>query len=169
MKSVPFTKSTSVPSQVKLDPLPGDNLLQHDLLSPDEEIHLIKAYQGPEYDPASDTFIPTTDHNGKPLTKKSKAAYDKLIPHNMRLVEKVVQKYRYPGDSIPDLRQEGVLGLQRAIFKFDLSKGGRLSTYAVPWIYRAISRYRLETMSTIRLPVHLREKAFSLNAGLINS
>jgi len=77
-----------------------------------------------------------------------------LIQANGRLVISIANRYTGHGLSLAELSQEGVLGLIRAIDKFDISKGVRLSTYASYWIRQSVSRAVAVQTRTIRLPVH---------------
>jgi RNA polymerase nonessential primary-like sigma factor len=77
-----------------------------------------------------------------------------LIQANGRLVISIASKYTGHGLSLAELSQEGVLGLIRAIDKFDVSKGVRLSTYASYWIRQSVSRAVAVQTRVIRLPVH---------------
>ena len=71
----------------------------------------------------------------------SKAARDKLIKGNLRLVLSVIQRFTNRGEDIDDLFQIGVVGLIKAINNFDLTKGVRFSTYCVPMISGELRRY----------------------------
>ena len=77
-----------------------------------------------------------------------------LIQANGRLVISIASKYTGHGLSLAELSQEGVLGLIRAIDKFDVEKGVRLSTYASYWIRQSVSRAVAVQTRVIRLPVH---------------
>ncbi|HEX9921453.1 MAG TPA: sigma-70 family RNA polymerase sigma factor [Anaerolineae bacterium] len=77
-----------------------------------------------------------------------------LIQANGRLVISIANKYTGHGLSLAELSQEGVLGLIRAIDKFDVTKGVRLSTYASYWIRQSVSRAVAVQTRVIRLPVH---------------
>lgn len=77
-----------------------------------------------------------------------------LIQSNGRLVISIASKYSGHGLSLAELSQEGVLGLIRAIDKFDVTKGVRLSTYASYWIRQSVSRAVAVQTRVIRLPVH---------------
>lgn len=86
--------------------------------------------------------------------KEGAVARRTLIQANGRLVISIASKYSGHGLSLAELSQEGVLGLIRAIDKFDTNKGVRLSTYASYWIRQSVSRAVAVQTRTIRLPVH---------------
>jgi RNA polymerase sigma factor (sigma-70 family) len=79
-------------------------------------------------------------------------ARHRLIVSNLRLVVKVAKKHQNLGLALPDLIQEGSLGLMRAVDKFDYAKGYKFSTYAVWWIRKGIIVGLQNTSRTIRLP-----------------
>ncbi len=85
---------------------------------------------------------------------RGNAARRTLIQANGRLVISIASKYTGHGLTLAELSQEGVLGLIRAIDKFDTSKGVRLSTYASYWIRQSVSRAVAVQTRVIRLPVH---------------
>lgn len=88
------------------------------------------------------------------MVREGAAARRTLIQANGRLVISIASKYTGHGLSLAELSQEGVLGLIRAIDKFDTSKGVRLSTYASYWIRQSVSRAVAVQTRVIRLPVH---------------
>jgi len=87
------------------------------------------------------------------------AAKDELITANIRLVVSIARHYQGHGLSLPDLVQEGMLGLIRAAEKFDWRKGFRFSTYASLWIRQALQRGLDNTGRTIRIPSHMSKPA----------
>jgi RNA polymerase primary sigma factor len=89
------------------------------------------------------------------------AAKERMICANLRLVVSVARQYSAHAVGIPflDLVQEGMLGLIRAVEKFDYRRGHRFSTYATWWIRQAVERARDGKADTIRLPVNIVRKA----------
>lgn len=86
---------------------------------------------------------------------------EKLINHNLRLVVSIARKYGQRRE-LPDLIQDGNLGLIKACEKFDGDKGYKFSTYATWWIRQAITRGMMDYARTIRLPVHILEDVYVL-------
>jgi RNA polymerase sigma factor (sigma-70 family) len=81
----------------------------------------------------------------------------RLTEANLRLVVSIAARYRHGSLSLPDLVQEGNIGLMRAVDRFDYRRGFKFSTYATWWIRQAITRAMADTGRTVRLPVHVVE------------
>jgi RNA polymerase primary sigma factor len=155
------------PTTEVLSNLPAD-LAAHSLLTPAEEIELGRTIRlGREMAAAiAESATPETDH-ALDAVRRGAEARERMIRSNFRLVLKVAYPYAHSTSmEVDDLIQEGLLGLMRAVEKFDHSKGFRFSTYAFWWIRQAITRAIADKGDTVRLPVHVKEKVYRLRKAI---
>jgi RNA polymerase primary sigma factor len=106
-----------------------------------------------------------TDAERRRLTKTvadGEAARERFIAANLRLVVSIAKRYQTQAMPLPDVIQEGNLGLMRAVEKFEPERGFKFSTYATWWIRQAITRAIADKGRTIRIPAHVSEALSSM-------
>jgi RNA polymerase primary sigma factor len=98
----------------------------------------------------------------KRIERGDRTAKERMINSNLRLVVSIAKRYQGSGMHLGDLIQEGVIGLNRAVEKFDWRRGYKFSTYATWWIRQACQRAVSNQSATIRVPTHVHERRVKL-------
>ena len=133
-----------------------DELGQHPLLTREREVELAAQIA------AGKVVDPDPRQHALNLAR-AESAREIFIVSNLRLVISIARRYKGHGLDLPDLIQEGNIGLMRAIEKFDGTMGNKLSTYATWWIRQSILRAIADKGRSVRLPVHVYDDIGVLN------
>jgi RNA polymerase primary sigma factor len=136
-------------------------IANHDLLTAEAEVELAKRIEAGRDAECQLAENPDLDDGARAeleqVVEGGKRAKRRLIECNLRLVVSVTRRYMNRGLSFMDLVQEGNIGLQIGVDKYDWRRGFRFSTYAYWWIRQAMTRALADQSRTIRLPVHAVE------------
>ncbi len=122
-----------------------------------------KALQSPEFHDKLEAHRSEIVKHFEQVRERSRQATNHMIQANLRLVVSVAKGHIDWGVPLPDLIQEGNIGLMQAVQKFDHRRGYRFSTYAIPWVWQAVNRAVNDQSRIVRLPGHLVEDLTKLS------
>ena len=111
--------------------------------------------RSPEFHDKLEVHRPEIVNHFEQIRERARQATDRMVEANLRLVVSVARGHMGWGVPLPDLIQEGNIGLMHAVQKFDHRRGCRFSTYATPWIWQAINRAANDQSRVVRLPGYL--------------
>lgn len=152
-------EATEIPEGLSLDSLYDLETRKLPLLTADQEVYLgeqmERARQARQALEASQDLTAKEIRSLEMLICHGEEARDYLIRANLRLVYSVARRYQGQGLTMPDMVQEGNLGLITAVDKFDHTRGNRFSTYATWWIRQSVVRAVADKGRLIRLPNHM--------------
>jgi RNA polymerase primary sigma factor len=118
--------------------------------------------QSPEFRDTLEVHRPEIAQHFERIKERARQASNRMIQANLRLVVSVAKRHSGWGVPLPDLIQEGNIGLMQAVRKFDHRRGTKFSTYATPWIWQAVNRAVNDKSRTVRLPGHVIEQLTKL-------
>lgn len=155
-------------------------LQKSELLTAEEEVDLAKAIEAGLFAEQLlagniDTSLPFDPSDSEQVAEleeiaaTGRAAKNRFIESNLRLVVSIAKRYQGRGLDFTDLIQEGNLGLAHAVDKFDYRLGYKFSTYATNWVQQAIGRAIVNYGSNIRLPVNMYDEVRKLRGAIINA
>ncbi len=138
------------------------DVARHPLLTKDDEVRLAQSieagHEAASLVASGGTFTSEESLELRRIQRSAAAARHTFVSSNLRLVVSIAKRYQGSGVPLPDLTQEGNLGLIHAVEKFDWRRGFKFSTYATWWIRQAISRGIANMSRSIRLPVNVGDR-----------
>jgi RNA polymerase primary sigma factor len=127
-----------------------------------------KALQSPEFRDKLESHRSEIVKHFEQIKEGTRQATNQMIQANLRLVVSVAKRHIDWGVPLPDLIQEGNIGLMQAVQKFDHRRGYKFSTYAIPWIWQAVNRAANDQSRIVRLPGHIVDDLTKLSRARNN-